>query len=82
MVVKKIVQVEPRKIHLRKEQGRMRHGGNLMERKAQVRKIASGEMNPVQIEFYAEKAKRFVMIRGKRMDCLRRKRMKEPASIG
>ena len=26
-----------------------------MERKAQVRKIASGEMNPVQIEFYAEK---------------------------
>ena len=52
----------------------MRHGGNLMERKAQVRKIASGEMNPVQIEFYAEKAKRFVMIRGKRMDCLRRKR--------
>ena len=70
----KIVQVEPRKIRLRKEQGRMRHGGNLMERKAQVRKIASGKMNPVQIEFYAEKAKRFVMIRGKRMDCLRRKK--------
>ena len=38
-----------------------------MERKAQVRKIASGKMNPVQIEFYAEKAKRFVMIRGKRI---------------
>lgn len=78
----KIVQVEPRKIRLRKEQGRMRHGGNLMERKAQVRKIASGKMNPVQIEFYAEKAKRFVMIRGKRMDACGGKRMKEPASIG
>ncbi len=43
-----------------------------MECKAQVRKIASGEMNPVQIEFYAEKAKRFVMI--VHMDCLRRKK--------
>lgn len=83
MVVKKSFMSEPRKIRLRKEQGRMRQGGNLMERKAQVRKIASGKMNPVQIEFYAEKAKRFVMIRGKRMDWpAGGKRMKEPASIG
>ena len=48
----KIVQVEPRKIRLRKEQGRMCHGGNLMECIAQVRMIACGKMNPVEIEFF------------------------------
>lgn len=54
-----------------------------MERKAQVRKIASGKMNPVQIEFYAEKAKRFVMIRRQAHGLpAAEKGMKEPASIG